>query len=103
MWFFWLISKNPVVEIGILNEIKLKSDLDSSIYDEVKDGEGEMVVGGGLAGEVVGEGGDNREVAVHGEGFVYVSGFSGGSEGLFGEGDGVFADEESGGGGFRAV
>ncbi|KAJ9543546.1 hypothetical protein OSB04_023253 [Centaurea solstitialis] len=43
VWFFWLIWRNPAVEVEILNEIKpkskleSKSDSDSSIYDEVKD------------------------------------------------------------------
>ncbi|KAG7989504.1 hypothetical protein I3843_03G242200 [Carya illinoinensis] len=34
-WYFWLLSKNPRVEVEVLKEIREKSE--SPIYDEVKD------------------------------------------------------------------
>ncbi|CAI9277760.1 unnamed protein product [Lactuca saligna] len=36
-WFFWLLYKNPTIEIEVVNEVKDKENLDSSIYDEVQD------------------------------------------------------------------
>ncbi|KAK1428387.1 hypothetical protein QVD17_17220 [Tagetes erecta] len=36
-WFFWLIYKNPTVETEIVNEINRKPNLDTLVYDEVKE------------------------------------------------------------------
>uniref|UniRef100_A0A803PGR6 Cytochrome P450 n=1 Tax=Cannabis sativa TaxID=3483 RepID=A0A803PGR6_CANSA len=71
------------------------------------DGENGIDLGKGLggvqAGAVAGVGGEDGEVEVCRERSVQLSGFSGGAEDLFGEGNGVLADEEGCGRSYAAV